>query len=89
MVDDVDERHWDRRPIRLLDSMTAAVWVRVGELATYLRHVLGMHLEHGASTVVTSGGSATRIRPEARTTLHLKAAAYRISGGGRGANLPR
>jgi hypothetical protein len=47
MRDDVDERHWARRPIRLVDTATSATWVRVNELATYLRHVLGLRLGHG------------------------------------------
>jgi hypothetical protein len=47
MRDDVDERHWTRRPLRIADAITGLLWVRVGELATYLRHVLGLRLGHG------------------------------------------
>jgi hypothetical protein len=79
MADDVNERHWDRRPIRLLDTVTAAAWVRVTELATYLRHVVGLQLGHGALDGRMSEIGAARVQFEARNgRAHPHLSLYRL-----------
>lgn len=80
MAEDVDERHWARRPIRLVDSVTGVVRVRVGELGTYLRHVLGLQLGHGVLDGRMSELGAARERFEARNgTAHPHLSLYRLA----------
>jgi hypothetical protein len=80
MREDVNEKHWNRRPIRLIDANSTAIWVRVNELSTYFRHVLGLTLGHGQLDGRMSEIGAIRQRFEARNgKAHPKCSLYRLA----------
>lgn len=79
MASEVDDHHWDRRPIRLIDAKTSVIWVRVLELATYLRHVIGLQLGHGFLDGRMSEIGAVRQTFEARKgNAHPRLSLYRL-----------
>lgn len=77
---EVDERKWSRRPVLLVDSETDRHWVRVNELATYLRHVIGQPLGHGVLDGRMSEIGAPRIAYEVRNgNSHPRMTFYRLA----------
>ena len=80
MADEVDESRWTRRPVLLIDKDTKRRWVRVPELATYLRHVIGLQLGHGELDGRMSEVGADRIRYEVRNgKAHPHSTFYRLA----------
>lgn len=80
IASEVDERKWSRRPVLILDTETERQWVRVNELATYLRHVIGQPLGHGVLDGRMSEVGATRIQYEVRNgNSHPKITFYRLA----------
>lgn len=75
----LDQRNWERRPLLLVDSETGERWVRVNELATYLRHVVGEQMGHGVLDGFMAELGAARERFEVRRgALHLAMSFYRL-----------
>lgn len=80
MASEVDETKWSKRPVVLFDRETRRQWVRVPELATYLRHVVGMQLGHGTLDGLMSEVGAPRIRHEVRNgAAHPHSSFYRLA----------
>ena len=83
IASEVDERKWSRRPVLLVDADTAQRWVRVNELSTYLRHVIGQPLGHGVLDGRMSEIGATRVQYEVRNgASHPKITFYRLAADG-------
>lgn len=81
MVTESDEQRWTRRPLRLIDARTGVQRVRVIELATYLRHVIGIQLGHGILDGRMSEIGAVRESFERRGTAsrtHVHFSLYRL-----------
>ena len=80
MASEVDESKWSKRPVVLFDRDTRRQWVRVPELATYLRHVVGLPLGHGVLDGLMSEVGAPRIRYEVRNgSVHPHSSFYRLA----------
>jgi hypothetical protein len=74
-----DEAKWSRRPVVLVDSHDKVRWIRVPELATYLRHVVGERLGHGMLDGLMSEIGADRIYHEVRNgAAHPHGNFYRL-----------
>jgi hypothetical protein len=68
------------RPVVLIDSADAARWVRAGELATYLRHVVGVTIAQTTldARVGEIGGKRERMERRTGGTRHPAIVLYRL-----------
>jgi hypothetical protein len=79
MAVEPDEAKWKRRPVLLIDNRNASRWVRVAEVATYFRVVLGQAQGHGVLDGRMSEIGATRLMYEVRIGKeHPRANLYRL-----------
>ena len=86
LATEIDESRWVRRPALLVDSETTRRYARVSELATYIRHVIGVPLGHGVLDSRIAGVGGERLYLESRNgQLHPHMHLYRLAAPERGA----
>lgn len=79
IADEVEQRHWTLVPVLLVDRETDRRHARVAELATYIRHVIGVPLGHGMLDSRIAGVGGERLYLESRNgQLHPHMHLYRL-----------